>query len=60
MTKALLSTLSLDTQLDVQARLRQLDLWQAEWRTANEQLNDRMRQLDHSNHFDIQRGAQLA
>jgi hypothetical protein len=60
MTKALLPTLPLDTALDVQARLRQLDLWQVEWRTAHEQLNDRMRQLDHSNHFDIQRGAQLA
>lgn len=59
MIKAPLPTLSLDTELDVQTRLRQLDLWQAEWRTAHEQLSDRMRQLDHSNHFDIQRGAQL-
>jgi hypothetical protein len=60
MTNTPLPTLSLDTALDVPTRLHQLDGWQAAWRTAHEQLNDRMRQLDHHNHFDLLRGAQLA
>jgi len=60
MTQPQLPTVHLDTHLDIQVRLQQLASWQTEWQTHHNALNDRMRQLDHSNHFDIQRGAQFA
>jgi len=56
----LASTQYLDTQLNVHSRLQQLGEWHEQWQQQHAQLSTQLRQLNPNEHFDIQRGAQLA
>lgn len=54
-----ISTLHLDTTLNVADRLAQLKQWQHSWQREHQQLSDILQQLNHNKKLDIQRGAQI-